>query len=351
MNISLEQEKEIIDLYVNQKIPMWKIAEIFNTYKKKISQILHKNNVKIDNILFYKRELPKEKELIATRYNNGESARKLMSEFNINERMFNDILLEFNIQKKSKKPNKNKISLTKEQLDKAIEIYNKFNSISFISECLNIRPDIIKRELKNNGIKINKSFNFKQNLKERWIFLYGNKIGEQKWNKYCNDISESSSGKNNAMYGKPSPKGAGNGWKGWYKNHYFRSLREVSYMIHLDKNNIKWESAEQKRFFIHYKNYDGRERTYRADFFLPELNKLIEIKPKKLQKSPLIKLKTAAATKFCKKNNLVYEILDFPINIEKIKEFLLKGLIKFDRNYKEKFLNYIKNIKSECFQT
>ncbi|MBR4316812.1 MAG: hypothetical protein IKP65_07630 [Alphaproteobacteria bacterium] len=37
--------------------------------------------------------------------------------------------------------------------------------------------------------------------------------------------SEKSKGKNNPMYGKPAPKGSGNGVSGWYKGWFFRSLR------------------------------------------------------------------------------------------------------------------------------
>ena len=38
-------------------------------------------------------------------------------------------------------------------------------------------------------------------------------------------------GKNNHMYGKPSPNGSGNGWSGHYGSFYFRSLLELSFLI------------------------------------------------------------------------------------------------------------------------
>jgi len=151
-------------------------------------------------------------------------------------------------------------------------------------------------------------------------------------------------GDENPMYGKPSPRGSGNGWKGWYKDFYFRSLRELSYVLYLDENNIQWESAEQKRFTIKYKNYDKTEKTYRPDFFV-DRKKLIELKPKNLHNSVQVKLKSLAAQEWCLKNGYEYEIIDFKINGGKILQKLQEGTVTFDRDYKTRFLNYYeKNI-------
>jgi len=176
-----------------------------------------------------------------------------------------------------------------------------------------------------------------------WLAKYG-KEGADRRDLECREKkSKKSSGKNNPMYGKSSPNGSGQGWKGWYKDFFFRSLRELSYVLYLEEYNIKWTSGEHD-ILIRYKNYDGSDRTYRPDFYLPELKKVIEIKPKRLQKSPLIKLKTKAAIKHCENLGLEYEILDYPINLDKIKSSLNNGLIKFQGKYLEKFLNYINKI-------
>ena len=80
------------------------------------------------------------------------------------------------------------------------------------------------------------------------------------------------------MYGKPSPQGSGNGWSGWYKGWYFRSLLELSYMILvIERFNISWSNGEKIK--ITYKNFSGINRNYFPDFLLN--NKyIIEIKPK-----------------------------------------------------------------------
>lgn len=233
-----------------------------------------------------------------------------------------------------------KITLEKAEIEKAYKIYKRYGSLKLTSKYMNIRLDILKRNFEQNGIDT--SIKGKSNVSlEKWEFEYGKEKANEMWNEYTNKLSISSGGINNPMYGKPSPNGSGQGWKGHYKNFYFRSLRELSYLLYLDKNDIKWETAESKRFMIKYKSYDETDRTYRPDFYLPELNKLVEIKPKRLHKSPLILLKTAAALEFCKDNNLTYEIFDFPIDTLKIKKALDEGKIKFSKDYQKKFLEFI----------
>ena len=109
-----------------------------------------------------------------------------------------------------------------------------------------------------------------------WLNKYGKEIADDKMIAYKLKQSKLNSGKNNSMYGKPSPHGAGQGWKGYYKTHFFRSLRELSYMIYLEENNIIWESGEVKKFSVDYVDYKGIKITNRPDFFINN-NELIEI--------------------------------------------------------------------------
>jgi hypothetical protein len=67
---------------------------------------------------------------------------------------------------------------------------------------------------------------------------YEELYGKEKANKMKNNLSILNSGSKNKMYGKPSPQGSGNGWSGWYKGWYFRSLIELSYMVNVIEK--KW---------------------------------------------------------------------------------------------------------------
>lgn len=58
------------------------------------------------------------------------------------------------------------------------------------------------------------------------------------------------SGAGNPMYGKPSPQGSGNGWSGWYNGVFFRSLKELAYMVENDKQGVEWITTRRLKLSI-----------------------------------------------------------------------------------------------------
>lgn len=177
-----------------------------------------------------------------------------------------------------------------------------------------------------------------KNIYDIWIENCGEEIAETKMNELSLKRSLNSSGENNSMYGKPSPIGSGNGWSGWYKGWYFRSLHELSYMVGvIERFNIEWESAEKKAWSIKYIDWDGKKRTYFPDFIL-EGKYMVECKPKRLWNSETNKLKKEAGDKRCKELGLIYKIVSPRILTDKEICFLYNnGEIKFLDRYEEKF--------------
>jgi hypothetical protein len=173
-----------------------------------------------------------------------------------------------------------------------------------------------------------------------WVKKYGVEIANNKLTELKIKQSKNSSGENNPMFGKPSPIGSGNGWSGWYKGWYFRSIKELSYMINvIDRNNINWITAESNNFKITYLNYKNQLRTYTADFILNE-KYLIEVKPKKLWNSDSVVRKQQAAIKFCKDNNLIYKLRDTPnLNTEELKKLYISKTIILTERYNKKFID------------
>jgi len=166
-----------------------------------------------------------------------------------------------------------------------------------------------------------------------WVEKYGQEEADRLLLQTKQKHSENNSGAGNPMYGKPAPNGAGNGWKGWYKGLFFRSLRELCFMI---ENDGKFKSAEKIR--IPYQ-FDGKQRTYAPDFIMG--NKLIEIKPLKLHDSPNNLAKFSAAKTFCDLNGLFFEVIDVKIDTSLIVANLQH--IVFQSNYLERFQKWIKN--------
>ena len=171
-----------------------------------------------------------------------------------------------------------------------------------------------------------------------WVAKYGKNYADNRKKEIAEIKSKKMSGKNNPMYGKPSPKGSGGGWSGWYNNWYFRSLRELSYMINvIEKNNLKWRSAEGA-INIPYIDFKGRSRTYRPDFIIEE-SLLLEIKPKKLMFTDNNRRKVEAAKIFCKDNDMEYRIIDVKIMPpEQLKGLYLDGKIKFIKKWDDVFI-------------
>ena len=167
--------------------------------------------------------------------------------------------------------------------------------------------------------------------------------GEEKGKQLRRHYSETRKGENNNMYGKPSPAGSGNGWCGWYKNWFFRSLKELSYMIYvIERFNLKWETGENKKYKINYLDYAGNKRTYHPDFLI-ENKFLVEIKPKNLWNSDGVKRKQRAAIEFCKQNNFTYKLTECvkQITFEEIKQLIEDKKLIFIERYKQKFNKYV----------
>jgi DNA-directed RNA polymerase subunit RPC12/RpoP len=179
---------------------------------------------------------------------------------------------------------------------------------------------------------------------DSWVKKYGKDIANEKNEAFKNKTSKNNSGKGNPMYGKPSPIGSGNGWSGWYKGWYFRSLLELSYMIFvIERFNLKWESGELKKNRIEYLD-NGKIKNYFPDFIIEE-KYVIECKPKSLWNLKINKTKFEYARKYCELNNLVIKIRDCrKINQSDLISLYKAGEIKFIRKYETRIEGIIQKI-------
>lgn len=200
--------------------------------------------------------------------------------------------------------------------------------------------DQIREKLKSLGLyDADKAYSHThgRSLLECWTDTHGPEMALQMWGTYVVERKQTAKrGKDNAAYGKPPAQGAGNGWKGWYRGHYFRSLREVVFMIDMDERGVEWISGEKTS--IPYE-LDGGPRTYRPDFIVGK--EMIEIKPLRLHSSRVVILKREAAEAYCVSRGLTYRLIDIEIDAERIGRYHATGEVRFDRDYEARFLGYV----------
>lgn len=180
-----------------------------------------------------------------------------------------------------------------------------------------------------------------KNFYDYWLEKYGEEEANRRFLLTKKKHSQNHSGKGNPMFGRPPTKGTGDGWSGWYKDWYFRSLLELSYVINvLNKDNRKWESAERKELGMPYVDWQGNSKIYFADFLLDGYI-LVEIKPKRMINTPRVLIKKKAALDFCELNKFQYEIItpDY-LNKDDLIFLYKNGIIKFSSKSEKQFLKY-----------
>jgi hypothetical protein len=182
-----------------------------------------------------------------------------------------------------------------------------------------------------------------------WLEKYGEAEAKRLMCELKTKQSIRGSGKNNHMYGKPSPQGSGNGWSGWFKGWYFRSLRELSYMVNvIEYGGLDWKTTETKEFSIKYTDWDGVERNYFPDFIVNNCE-IVEVKPKKLWDTPKVSAKAKAAKIWCSNRGLSYSLVDIePLPLYELKELINIGKVTLIERYRIKLELYIKNEKEKA---
>lgn len=214
--------------------------------------------------------------------------------------------------------------VNKKRIGENNPFYGKNHSIETKNKISNKNKGKIYSEEvnKKKALPGSKNGMFGKSIYEVWVEKYGEEVANKKREDWKFKISKKNKGEGNPMYGKPVPKKSGNGISGWYKDFYFRSLHELKFILICERFKINCVSAENLRFL--YESYDGNKRTYSPDF-LVEDKYIVEVKPKKLQGTPLNKLKFEAAKKYCKENNLRFKILDFGILTQNELDQLVKN--------------------------
>lgn len=177
---------------------------------------------------------------------------------------------------------------------------------------------------------------------QQWVFRYGREEANRRQAAYVAKCRVNSRGTGNPMYGKASPQGSGNGWKGRYKGAFFRSLRELVYLMTVLESGVQWESGEKGGYRMRYVDWEGRERTYAPDYAILSTKTLVEVKPKRLWESPSVKSKAEAARAWCAERGWTYQLVDPVIDTKLVLTAHRRGLIEWTPRSRERFERYYK---------
>ena len=171
-----------------------------------------------------------------------------------------------------------------------------------------------------------------------WLAKHGKKEADERLQKFKKKRSDAAKGSGNPMYGKPSPQGSGNGWSGWFKGHYFRSLGELGYLLLLAETKAAWVGGELIR--IPYTDWKGAARTYSPDFITS--TEVIECKPQRLHETTDVLAKAAAGQIWAKGQGLVYRLVDpGKPALAKTISLVKSGAVRWMPRYEAKFAEYV----------
>lgn len=344
--ITPDEENYILEFYTNKKKTVEWIQKQTNIPKERIKKFLTESHLTIKTSGDFNRTplIDEEKDDLVLLYENKVPLVEIMSSFRIKVQTLFKILSERGCEVRDKKSMFRRANELSEE--NKSQVLNLIKTGLTVDEIMNLMPDGVSalkvKEFLRNHFKPKNN-----NATYLWLLRCSPDVAAVKIKELKEKQSIKKKGKNSIFYGKPARNSAGKGWKGWYKGVFFRSLRELSYMLHLDENQIIWESAERKRFVVEYVNYDGGDRTYRPDFFVDN-KKLIEIKPVKLHNTPRVMLKATAAIKKYSEMGLAYEVLDFQIDRAKIQKALSEGLVKFYGDFEQKFKDWTPKKSKLC---
>ena len=99
--------------------------------------------------------------------------------------------------------------------------------------------------------------------------------------------------------------GQGGGYTGKYKNLYFRSLIELTFIIEAERCGLEIYNAENL-----FPMTMDNGKVYKPDFYAPDFfgSTIVEIKPSKRVNDEDVEYKASQAAKFCRDNNIQYTI-------------------------------------------
>ena len=132
------------------------------------------------------------------------------------------------------------------------------------------------------------------------------RFGSEKAKEISKKISLQTTGEKNPAYGKIYARG-GRSVKGYYKEKFFRSLLEYSFMKYVESTDVSLDNLDYENFLIPWVNELGVNRTYRPDFCHFASKTVYEVKQSYMVQ--YCKLKHEAASLYLKERGLTFKVI------------------------------------------
>ena len=184
-----------------------------------------------------------------------------------------------------------------------------------------------------SGLAAYRSANPQVSLAEHWRRKHAPEEAAAREALWRERESRASTGRGNPMFGRPSPGGSGYGWKGWLDGRFFRSLRELRFML----DHPLAETAESDRWRASFE-WRGSERTTVADFILSADRVLVECKPSRLHQTPLVTAKARALCALAESRGWRFKLTDPGIVLHaELSQLIGAGRVVLTSKSKEKY--------------
>lgn len=163
-----EQENEVIDLYVNQKMFVTEIAIKFQVEGRTISKILKSHNIKILTSKDMRKFTPEQEQEIINLYWRGYNTYQLAEKFDISRTSVKRIFIRNNVETLGLKMTEANIKrkIPKSKYPKIISLYNSGLTQSKIGELYDVTEETIRKILQANNVATRKKYAQKINEKQ-----------------------------------------------------------------------------------------------------------------------------------------------------------------------------------------
>jgi transposase len=159
------QEQEIIDLYINKKLSVNKIAGKFKVEFRTISKIMKDNNIKVLTSKDMKKLTPEqEQEMINLYWRSGYSTHQLAEKYNISRTSVKRIFVRNDVQItdiRQTKASSIKRKINESQYPKIISLYKGGLTQAEVSKLYDVGEETIRKILRKNNVAARKNYSQK----------------------------------------------------------------------------------------------------------------------------------------------------------------------------------------------